>query len=61
MSEQEIEGIGAPLCQGLSICMRNPKSVTIEIHGASRSVYASHPSREVAKLIKDAARQTKSE
>ena len=41
--------------------MRNAKGVTIEVHGASRSVYASHPSREVAKLIKDAARQTKSE
>lgn len=61
MSEQEIEGIGAPLCQGLSICMRNAKSVTIEVHGASCSVYASHSSREVAELIKDAARQTKSE
>jgi hypothetical protein len=60
MSEQEIEGTGAPLCQGLSICMRNAKSATIEVHGASRSVYASHPSREVAKLIKNAARQTKS-
>jgi hypothetical protein len=32
-----------------------------EGHGASRSVYASHPSREVAELIKDAGRQTKSE
>jgi hypothetical protein len=40
--------------------MRNAKSVTIEVRGAGRSVYASHPSREVAKLIKDAARQTKS-
>jgi hypothetical protein len=43
MSEQEIEGIGAPLCQGLSICMRNAKSVTIEVHGASRSVTSPIP------------------
>lgn len=39
---------------------KRAKSVTIEIEGASHSVYASHP-KEVAKLIEDAARQTKSE
>ena len=37
MSEQEIGGIRAQLCQGLSICMRNAMSVTIEIHGPTQS------------------------
>lgn len=39
---------------------KRANSVTIEIEGASHSVYASHP-KEVAKLIEDASRQTKSE
>jgi pimeloyl-ACP methyl ester carboxylesterase len=39
---------------------KRANSVTIEIEGASHSVYASHP-KQVAKLIEDAARQGKLE